>query len=89
MAEQNTCANCGEAIGFFDKSVRMVQQVDVTTMNPAGQRQWKDASVSTSMSNARRTPKPAAGDASRRYARAASDQGYPSVQLGRCPDTLL
>jgi len=47
MAEQNTCANCGEAIGFFDKSVRMVQQVDVTTMNPAGQRQWKDASVST------------------------------------------
>jgi len=42
MAEQNTCANCGEAIGFFDKSVRTVQQVDVTTMNPAGQRQRED-----------------------------------------------
>jgi len=47
MAEQNTCANCGEAIGFFDKSVRMVQQVDVTTMNPTGQRQWRDGLVST------------------------------------------
>jgi len=47
MAEQNTCANGGEAIGFFDKSVRMVQQVDVMTMNPAGQRQREDGLVST------------------------------------------
>jgi hypothetical protein len=47
MSEQNTCATCGEAIGFFDKPVRMVQQVDVTTMNPAGQRQWRDGLVST------------------------------------------
>jgi hypothetical protein len=47
MAEQNTCANCGEAIGFFDKPVRMVRQVDVTTMNPAGQRQWEDGLAST------------------------------------------
>ena len=47
MAEENTCANCGEAIGFFDKSVRMVQQVDVTTMNPAGQRQREDGLAST------------------------------------------
>jgi hypothetical protein len=46
MSEQNTCANCGEAIGFFDKSVRVVQQVDVTTMNPAGQRQWEDGLAS-------------------------------------------
>jgi len=47
MAEQNTCSNCGEAIGFFDTSAGMVQQVDVTTMNPAGRRQRKDGSVST------------------------------------------
>jgi hypothetical protein len=46
MGKQNACANCGEAIGFFDKSVRMVQQVDVTTMKPAGQSQWQDG-VST------------------------------------------
>jgi len=65
MAEQNTCANCGEAIGFFDKSVRMVRRVDVTTMNPAGQRQREDGLAST-FSRAMRAGRPSWQLATRR-----------------------
>ena len=47
MTEKITCEACGEAIGFFDKPIRMAKQVDVTAMNPAGQRERANQLVSS------------------------------------------
>jgi hypothetical protein len=37
---------CHEPIAQPDQVVRLAQQVDVTGMNPAGQREWADGLVS-------------------------------------------
>ena len=44
MSEPIRCEACGEAIGFFDKPIRMARQVDVTRMY-AAQREWADRLV--------------------------------------------
>ena len=47
MTEQIRCEACGQAIGFFDRPIRMARQVDVTGMNAAAQREWADGVVSS------------------------------------------
>ena len=47
MADTPTCEYCDEPIEPPDEPVRMAKQVNVTAMNPAGQRQWTDGKIST------------------------------------------